>query len=53
MSVRRYTLCAVAVTASAVAGLITGGFLAAERAELRPVDPVSQISSIITSDATR
>lgn len=43
MSVRLYTTCALAVTASAVAGLLVGGFIAT--ADRTPAQPrITQVS---------
>lgn len=42
MSVRLYTICAICVTASAVAGVLVGGILAANSREAAPPVPVSQ-----------
>ncbi|MCI2423517.1 hypothetical protein MOQ72_39530 [Saccharopolyspora sp. K220] len=45
MSVRIYTRCALALTASAVAGLLVGGFIAmAERAPEQPA--TTQVSQV-------
>ncbi|MBB5153233.1 hypothetical protein [Saccharopolyspora phatthalungensis] len=45
MTVRLYTTCALALTASAVAGLLVGGFLAtADRAPAQP--EISQLSRL-------
>ncbi|MER6992766.1 hypothetical protein ABT337_14990 [Saccharopolyspora hirsuta] len=43
MSVRLYTTCALALTASAVAGLLVGGFIVASDRPSAPPVPVSQI----------
>ncbi|MER7016176.1 hypothetical protein ABT324_32510 [Saccharopolyspora sp. NPDC000359] len=44
MSVRLYTTCALALTASAVAGLLVGGFIVASDQPPAPPVPVSQLS---------
>ncbi|GAA2810768.1 hypothetical protein [Saccharopolyspora taberi] len=40
MSVRLYTICAMCVTASAVAGVLVGGIIAANGREANPAQPV-------------
>ncbi|MFI0466801.1 MULTISPECIES: hypothetical protein [Saccharopolyspora] len=45
MSIRLYTTCALALTASAVAGLLVGGFLAT--ADQTPAGPqITQVSQL-------
>ncbi|GAA4613266.1 hypothetical protein [Saccharopolyspora hordei] len=43
MSVRLYTACALALTASAVAGLLVGGFIVAHD---RPEPPTPQVAQV-------
>jgi hypothetical protein len=45
VSVRVYTRCAIAVTTSALAGLILGGFLVAQQQPAQPaIEQVSQLT---------
>ncbi|MGP4020092.1 hypothetical protein [Saccharopolyspora sp. 5N708] len=50
VTVRLYTKCALALTASAVAGLLVGGFIAIA-ADRAPEQPVTTQVSHVTSDA--
>lgn len=49
VTVRLYTACALAVTASAVAGLLVGGFIAtADRSPVQPtITQVSQLTPVV------
>ncbi|GAA0539364.1 hypothetical protein GCM10011581_06580 [Saccharopolyspora subtropica] len=47
MSVRLYTTCALALTASAVAGLLLGGYIAT--ADRSPAHPVSQVAPLTSA----
>ncbi|QUH00426.1 hypothetical protein HUO13_05985 [Saccharopolyspora erythraea] len=52
MSIRLYTICAMCVTASAVAGVLVGGFLAASSREAStPLPPVSVSHSVPVESA--
>ncbi|GAB3672710.1 hypothetical protein GCM10027597_07600 [Saccharopolyspora tripterygii] len=45
MSVRVYTRCAIAVTTSALAGLIVGGFIVVQQQPVQPaIQQVSQLT---------
>ena len=49
MSVRLYTICAMCVTASAVAGVVVGGMLAASSRTGTPPQPVVPVSQNVPS----
>jgi len=44
VSVRVYTRCAIAVTTSALAGLILGGFIVAQQQAQPAIEQVSQLT---------